>query len=36
MTTSAVSLSRLQMFYGDLEAVPLLRMIIREEFKLKN
>lgn len=31
----AVSLTRLQMFYGDLEALPLLRVMIREEFKGK-
>ena len=30
-----VSLSRLQMFYGDLDALPLLRAMIREEFKGK-
>lgn len=29
---STVSLSRLQMFYGDLDALPLLRVMIREEF----
>ena len=28
----SVSLSRLQMFYGDLDALPLLRVMIREEF----
>ena len=32
LVTQQVSLSRLQMFYGDLDALPLLRMMIREEF----
>jgi phosphoadenosine phosphosulfate reductase len=32
---SQVSLSRLQAFYGELEAVPLLRAMIRNEFKGK-
>jgi len=32
---SNVSLSRLQMFYGALDALPLLRIIINEEFKEK-
>jgi len=31
--TNEVSLSRLQMFYGELDALPLMRVIIREEFK---
>lgn len=30
---SQVSLSRLQMFYGELDAIPLLRVILRDEFK---
>jgi phosphoadenosine phosphosulfate reductase len=30
---SEVSLTRLQMFYGELDALPLLRIILREEFK---
>jgi phosphoadenosine phosphosulfate reductase len=30
---SDVSLSRLQMFYGELDALPLLRVILRDEFK---
>ncbi len=32
---SDISLSRLQMFYGSLDALPLLRVMIREEFKGK-
>lgn len=32
---SDVSLSRLQMFYGSLDALPLLRVMVREEFKGK-
>lgn len=31
--TNQVSLSRLQMFYGELDALPLMRVIIRDEFK---
>jgi len=34
--SNQISLSRLQMFYGDLDAVPLLRVIINEEFKGKT
>lgn len=33
---SQISLSRLQMFYGDLDALPLLRVIINDEFKGKT
>ena len=33
---SHVSLSRLQMFYGDLDSLPLLRVIINDEFKGKT
>src|SRR5689334_1304692 len=29
---NSVSLTRLQMFYGELDALPLLRVMIREEF----
>ena len=28
-----MTVSRLQMFYGDLDALPLLRAMIRDEFK---
>ena len=31
--SNQVSLSRLQMFYGDLDALPLMRVVIRDEFK---
>lgn len=31
--SAQVSLSRLQMFYGELDAIPLLRVMIRDEFK---
>jgi phosphoadenosine phosphosulfate reductase len=31
--TGQVSLSRLDMFYGDLDGLPLMRVIIRDEFK---
>lgn len=34
--TGQVSLTRLQMFYGELDALPLLRIILREEFKGKS